>query len=65
MDFMWIPCEISPCGFHVDSMWNKSIPHGIHVECGGMVKYWILVSIVLVTGVVKGDGRGGGGLFTS
>ena len=34
---MWIPC-----GFHVDSMdstWNKSVPHGFHVECGGMVKY--------------------------
>ena len=35
---MWIPC-----GFHVDSMdstWNKSVPHGFHVEYGGMVKYW-------------------------
>jgi len=34
---MWIPC-----GFHVDSLdstWNKFIPHGFHVECGGMVKY--------------------------
>ena len=34
---MWIPC-----GFHVDSMdstWNKSVPHGFHVEYGGMVKY--------------------------
>ena len=31
-----------PCGIHVksmDSTWNKSVPHGFHVECGGMVKY--------------------------
>jgi hypothetical protein len=40
VDSMWIPWI--PCGFHVDSMdstWNKSVPHGFHVECGGMVKY--------------------------
>jgi len=23
----------------MDSTWNKSVPHGFHVECGGMVKY--------------------------
>ena len=23
----------------MESTWNKSIPYGFHVECGGMVKY--------------------------
>ena len=23
-------------------MWIPWIPHGFHVECGGMVKYWLL-----------------------
>ena len=35
MDFRWIPCGISPCGFHVDSIW---IPYGFHVS-----KYMIYV----------------------
>jgi hypothetical protein len=38
VDFIW-----NPYLFHVNSMdstWNKSVPHGFHVECGGMVKYW-------------------------
>jgi hypothetical protein len=58
MESMWNPCGICiseymiyvvkhiPCGIHVESMdstWNKSVPHGFHVECGGMVKYWCVV----------------------
>ena len=52
VDFMWIPYgfHISkyiiyvvkhiPCEFHVESKestWNKSVPHGFHMECDGKV----------------------------
>ena len=58
MESMWNLCGIHiseymiyvvkhiPCGIHAESMdstWNKSVPHGFHVECGGMVKYCITV----------------------
>ena len=38
----------------MDSTWNKSVPHGFHVECGGMVKYWSICSFRIV-----GDGGNG------
>jgi len=50
MESMWNPCGICiseymiyvvkhiPCGI-MDSTWNKSVPHGFHVECGDMIKY--------------------------
>jgi len=34
-------CEI----FHMDSIWNGWIPYGIHMECGGTVKYWEMVGL--------------------